>query len=163
MRLNGTRHVLYSALYCAERQRVGRNPDPSAAIVYSQRSQRVKAVEESTRIRGYDAHKCVTGRKRHRLVDTLGLPLSIYSTLADIHDIKDTAGARRLLGGLGLFVPELKKICADADYHGQELDEWRRECQQRGDGWELEVMEREPGRRGFGIQPCRWVVEKRFA
>jgi hypothetical protein len=48
-------------------------------------SQSVKTVEESARIRGYDAHKHVKGRKRHTLVDTLGLPLSVYVTPADMH------------------------------------------------------------------------------
>jgi hypothetical protein len=44
--------------------------------------QSVKTVEESGRIRGYDAHKRINGRKRHLLVDTLGLPLSFYVTPA---------------------------------------------------------------------------------
>jgi putative transposase len=43
-------------------------------------SQSVKTVEESARIRGYDAHKSVKGRKRHLLVDTLGLPITSYVT-----------------------------------------------------------------------------------
>ena len=58
-------------------RRVGRHPDPSAAIMDSQS---VKTVEESARIRGYDAHKSVKGRKRHLLVDTLGLPITSYVT-----------------------------------------------------------------------------------
>jgi putative transposase len=65
--------LLYRALHETERRRVGRDPHPSAAIMDAQS---VKTVEESGRIRGYDAHKCVKGRKRHLLVDTLGLPLS---------------------------------------------------------------------------------------
>jgi putative transposase len=70
-RLNGTWHRLYTALHRAERERAGRHPDPSAAIMDSQS---VKTVEESACIRSYDAHKCVKGRKRHLLVDMLGLP-----------------------------------------------------------------------------------------
>jgi putative transposase len=66
--------LVYRALRETERRRVGRDPDPSAAIMDAQS---VKTVEESGRIRGYDAHKCVKGRKRHLLVDTLGLPLSV--------------------------------------------------------------------------------------
>jgi putative transposase len=95
-RLNGTWHRLYTALHLAERERAGRHPDPSAAIMDSQS---VKTVEESACIRGYDAHKCVKGRKRHLLVDTLGLPRSVYVTPADMHD---TQGARRLLAGLNI-------------------------------------------------------------
>jgi putative transposase len=58
-RLTGRWHLLYTAVHRAERVRVGRHPDPSAAIMDSQS---VKTVEESARIRGYDAHKCVKGR-----------------------------------------------------------------------------------------------------
>jgi putative transposase len=72
-RLRGTWHLLYAALHRAERERVGRHPDPSAAVMDSQS---VKTVEESARIRGYDAHTCVKGRKRHLLVATLGLPIA---------------------------------------------------------------------------------------
>lgn len=60
-RLKGTWHLLYSALHRAERERVGRNAEPSAAIMDSQS---VKTVEESARIRGYDAHKCVKGAQK---------------------------------------------------------------------------------------------------
>src|SRR5579859_2801548 len=133
-RLKGIWHGLYTALHRAERERVGRHPDPSAAILDSQS---VKTVEESARICGYDAHKCVKGRKRHLLVDTLGLPIAHYVTPADVHD---TVGARKLLQGLTCFVPRLKKIWADAAYRGKELAEW---CRQQGDGWDLEIVERE--------------------
>jgi putative transposase len=80
-RLKSTGHVLYTAVHRAERERVGRNPDPSAAIMDSQR---VKTVGESARIRGYDAHKCVKGHQRHLLVDTLGLPRSIYTLFCHV-------------------------------------------------------------------------------
>lgn len=152
-RLTGRWHLLYTALHRAERERVGRHPDPSAGIMDSQS---VKTVEESARVRGYDAHKCVKGRKRHLLVDTLGLPISVYVTPADLHD---TQGARRLLAGLQYFVPRLKKIWADAAYRGQELADW---CHAQGD-WDLEVVERRPGVRGFSVQSHRWIVERSFA
>jgi putative transposase len=97
----------------------------------------------------------VKGRKRHLLVDTLGLPLSVYVTPADMHD---TQGARRLLAGLKYFVPRLKKIWADAAYRGQELADW---CKAQGD-WDLEVVERTPSVRGFAVLPKRWIVERTF-
>lgn len=65
---------LWRGLREAERRRVGKDPHPSAAIMDSQS---VKTVEESARIRGFDAHQCVKGRKRHLLVDPLGLPISV--------------------------------------------------------------------------------------
>lgn len=153
-RLQGRWHLLYVALHRAERERVGRYPDPSAAIMDSQS---VKTVEESAHIRGYDPRKRVKGRKRHLLVDTLGLPIASYVTTADVHD---SVGARKLLGGLAYFVPRLKKIWADAAYRGKDLAEWR---QQQGVGWDLEVVQPAPGARGFNVQPRRWVVERSFA
>src|SRR5919199_1135698 len=77
LRLSGVWHRILIALRTAERQRMGRQPQPTAAIMDAQS---VKTVEESAGISGYDAHKRVKGRKRHLLVDTLGLPLSIYVT-----------------------------------------------------------------------------------
>src|SRR5260221_1060867 len=142
---------LWRALRDAERRRVGKDPDPSAAIIDAQS---VKTVEESGGIRGFDAHKWIKGRKRHLLVDTLGLPLSVYVSPADMHD---TQGARRLLAGLKYFVPRLKKIWADAAYRGQELADW---CTAVGD-WEFAVLRRTfPAVRGFAVQPKRWVVER---
>lgn len=75
----------------------------------------MKTVEESGCICGFDAHTWIKGRKRHLLVDTLGLPLSVSVSPADMHD---TQGARRLLAGLKYVVPRLKKIWADAAYCG---------------------------------------------
>jgi putative transposase len=118
-------------------------------------AQSVKTVQESARISGYDARTCVKGRKRHLLVDTLGLPISVYVTPADRHDAQ---GARRLLAGLNYVVPRLKNIWADAAYRGQELADW---CKAPGD-WDLEVVERTPGVRGFAVLPKRWMVERTF-
>lgn len=103
-RLSGVWSLLLTALRRAERERVGRDPQPSAAIMDAQS---VKSVEESICSSGSDGHKRIKGRKRHRLVATLGLPLSIEVTSADTHD---TTGAWRLLAGLAPLVPRLKKI-----------------------------------------------------
>ena len=85
LRLKGTWTLLLRALHRAERERQGRHPDPSAA---SMDSQSVKTVEESSGVCGYDAHKHIKGRKRHILVDTLGIPISISVTPADTHDTR---------------------------------------------------------------------------
>src|SRR4051812_41012564 len=97
-RLTGVWHHLLAALRAIERQRVGRDSQPSAAIMDAQS---VKSVEEPARISGYDGHKGVKGGKRGRplgsmLVDTPGLPISVYVTPADAHD---QVGARCLLAG----------------------------------------------------------------
>jgi putative transposase len=151
--LSGLWFFIFKALRAAERKRVGKDPQPTAAIIDSQS---VKTVEDSTRPSGYDGHKNVKGRKRHLLVDTLGLPLSIYVTSVDV---QDRAGACFLLAGLGPLVPRLKKIWADGAYSGKELANW---CQEQG-GWELEVVERDPQAKGFEVLPKRWIVERTFS
>lgn len=143
---------LWRELRSAERRRMSKDAHPSAAIMDSQS---VKTVEESARIRGFDTHKHVKGRRRHLLVDMLGLPLSVCVTPADLHDTQD---ARRLLAGLKYFVPQLETIWADAAYCGQELADWRKA---QGD-WDLDVVERTPGVRGFAVVPKRWIVERAF-
>src|SRR5262249_62402727 len=87
----------HTALHRAEHERVGCNPDPSAAIMDSQSG---KTVEESAHIRRYDAHQCVKGRKPNLLADTSGLPIANYATPPGFHD---TLGPRKLLGGLAFF------------------------------------------------------------
>src|SRR5919205_1274792 len=151
-RLSGLWFLILKALRAAERKRVGKDPQPTAAIMDSQS---VKTVEESAHPSGYDAHKNVKGRKRHLLVDTLGLPLSIYVTSADV---QDRVGARLLLAGLGPLVPRLKKIWADGAYSGKELAKW---CEEQG-GWKLEVVERDKEAKGFEVLPKRWIVERTF-
>jgi putative transposase len=123
LRLSGLWHRAFAILRAPERKRAGKAPDASAVIVDSQS---MKPTEEGAASNGYDAHKNLKGRKRHFLVDTLGLPLSVYVTPADV---QDRAGARLLLAGLGLLVPRLKKIWAGGAYSGKELAKW---CEEQG-------------------------------
>jgi putative transposase len=116
-------------------------------------SQSIKTTEKGGRSNGYDAHKNVKGRKRHLLVDTLGLPLSVYVTSADV---QDRTGARLLLAGLKPLVPRLKKLWADGAYSGKELAKW---CDEQG-GWELEIVERDKEAEGFEVVAKRWIVER---
>lgn len=158
-RLSGLWHRIFTILRAMERKRNGKDPNPSAAIMDSQS---IKTTEESAgwkgyeaHSNGYDAHKHVKGRKRHLLVDTLGLPLSIYVTPADV---QDRVGARLLLAGLKPLMPRLKKIWADGAYSGKVLAKW---CEEQG-GWELEVVERDKEAKGFEVVPKRWIVERTF-
>ena len=82
-RLSGARCFIYRALRRAERNRVGKNLDPSAAIMYSQS---VKTTEDGARSNAYGAPKNIKGRKRHLLVDALGFPLSVHVTPANVED-----------------------------------------------------------------------------
>jgi transposase len=92
-RLSGLWHLILKVLRAAERESVGRDPQPTVAIMDSQSA---KTTEESAHLRGYDPHKNVKGRKRHILVDTLSLLLSVYVNPADV---QDRGGAHGLLGG----------------------------------------------------------------
>jgi putative transposase len=153
-RLSGLWSLILKALHAAERKRAGKDPQPTAAIMDSQS---VKTTEESAHPSGYDAHKNLKGRKRHLLVDTLGLPLSVYVTSADV---QDRVGAQCLLAGLKPFVPRLKKIWADGAYTGEKLARW---CKEQG-RWELEIVERSSSTdtEGFAVLPRRWIVERTF-
>ena len=108
LRLSGAWALLYRTLRNAERKRVGKNPDASAAIMDSQS---VKTTEEGAQSNGYDAHKNIKGRKRHLLVDTLGLPLSVYVTSAAV---QDRVGTRSLLA-------RAKAVCAPLE---EDLGGW---------------------------------------
>src|SRR4051812_25414385 len=153
-RLKGLWSLILKVVHAAERKRVGKDPRPTPAIMDSQS---VKTVEESAHPSGYDAHKNIKGRKRHLLVDTLGLPLSVYVTSADV---QDRVGAQCLLAGLKPFVPRLKKIWADGAYTGEKLARW---CEEQG-RWDLEIVERNNSTdtEGFVVLPRRWIVERTF-
>ena len=81
--MSGLWFLILKVVRATERKRVGKDSQPTAAVMDSQS---VKTVEESAHPSGYDAHKNVKGRKRYLLVNTLGLPLSIYVTSADVQD-----------------------------------------------------------------------------
>ena len=104
--------------------------------------------------RGYDAGKKVKGRKRHIVVDTLGLPLAVMVHPADI---QDRDGARLVLAKLLGRFPRLQLIWADGAYGGK-LVEWA----QTVGGWTLELVRRPPQQHTFQVLPRRWVVERTF-
>ena len=94
------------------------------------------------------------GRKRHIVVDTLGLLLAVAVHPADI---QDRDGARLVLQRLVGRCPRLKVIWADGAYGGK-LVEWA----QTTAGWSLELVRRPAGQKNFQVLPRRWVVERTF-
>lgn len=94
------------------------------------------------------------GRKRHLVVDTQGLILSVSVTAADV---QDRDGAKALLPPLKDRCPRLKHLWADGSYTG-ELIEWVKKTL----GWTLEIVSKPKDQKGFQVLPRRWVVERTF-
>ncbi len=166
----GTFEAMHDRLRQQWRDRVGRAPDPTAAVIDSQ-STRSTAQGGMT---GFDAGKKVKGRKRHLVVDTLGLLLAVTVTSASVQD-RDAAAS--VVAQAVAKVPGLKKLYTDAAYAGQ--------CAQALEAahpaLSVEVV-RHPGNRstgtwqdvqqplgaqtvpsGFVVQAKRWVVERTHA
>jgi putative transposase len=133
------------------RQQEGRQRQPSAAIIDSQT---VKTTEQGGK-RGFDAGKKTNGRKRHILVDTIGLLLVVVVHSAGV---PDRDGAKLVLAQVNRRFTRLKLIWADSAYGGQ-LVEWVKEqvrCI-------LEIVRRREDIAGFEVLPRRWVVERTLA
>jgi transposase len=104
---------------------------------------------------GFDAGKKVVGRKRHILVDTLGLLLGVSVLPANI---QDRDGTRNLLRQARRRFPFVEKIFADAGYQGPKM---RKTAAATGN-WKIEVVKRTELHR-FVVVPKRWIVERTFA
>lgn len=139
------------ALRTQVRKQAGREESPSAAIIDSQS---VKTTEKGG-LKGYDAGKKVNGRKRHILVDTMGLLLAVVVHAANI---QDRDGAKLLLAKIHNLFPRLQLIWADSGYAGQ-LVEWVLDF----GGWILDIVKKDPQTKGFHVLPKRWIVERTLA
>jgi putative transposase len=154
---DGTLEKMHRALYVKCRELADRVASPTACIVDSQS---VKSAEKGgMRIdpSGYDAGKKVTGKKRHILVDTLGLLLH-----AIVHpaDVQDRDGGVLLLSSLFGMYPFLAKLFADAGYQGPQFADAVAKCLPH---LAVEIVKRSDQAKGFVVLPMRWVVERTLA
>jgi transposase len=147
--------AIHTELVKEVRRRAGRSPRPSAAIMDSQSLKAAETVGASTR--GFDGGKKINGRKRHIVVDTLGLVLLVAVTAADVGD---RTAAMALLTRLRRLFGQVGKVWADHGYNG-ELIAWTR----RTLGIDLDIPDH-PGRgkgKGFQVIAKRWIVERTLA
>jgi len=118
-------------------------------------SQSVKTTRSGGLCRGIDGGKKTKGRKRHIIVDTMGLLLAVSVHAANVHDSK---GAPFVLAELRYRFSRLVKIIADGGYRGELIENTRKTF-----GWVLDVVLRKDDSKKFQIIPQRWVVERTFA
>ena len=107
--------------------------------------------------RGRDNAKDVDGRKRHIVVDSMGLPLAVLVTAADVDDAR---AASELFARLeGRPMSKVTRMFADGKYHNFSLYEWV----EAHASWDLEIVRRPGGKKGRVKLPIRWTVERTFA
>jgi transposase len=153
---DGTLERIHQALYLAVREQAGREASPTVAIIDAQSAKGAQKGGASLDPSGYDAGKKVTGRKRHILVDTLGLLLNVVVHPADL---QDRDGARLVLDRrTRRRFPFIEHIFADANYQGPKLAT----ALPLTGTWTIEVVKRNELHR-FVVLPKRWIVERTLA
>ncbi len=150
----GTLKRVMDLLNRKERRWEDRQDQPSAGCVDSQSIK--TAIQGETK--GYDGGKNVNGRKRHLLVDTLGLIVGVLVTAANVGDRVGLMGLLTAYFADG--VKRLRKVWVDGGYSGSELKDWVWNLKQTHK-IDLEVVEKEG--QGFQVVKRRWVVERTFA
>lgn len=149
---DGTIELIHELLRDKTRKKAGRNESPSVGIIDSQS---VKTTRIGGLSRGIDGGKKTKGRKRHIVVDTMGLLLAVVVHAANEHDSKSAPMVIEELRGR---FARLVKIIADGGYRGELIENTRKIY-----GWIVEVVLRSDNTTKFEVLPKRWIVERTFA
>jgi transposase len=153
-RKDGTWDRIHDELRRQVRVAAGRDAEPSAAVIDAQS---IKS-SEGGEARGFDAGKRTTGRKRHVIVDTMGLLLVVAVTSASV---QDRAGGRTVLARLAKGFRTISLVWADGGYANSvdsTLLSWARDAL----NIVVEIVKRTDDVKGFKVLPRRWVVERTF-
>jgi putative transposase len=152
-RHNGTLDTIHDALRRKVRAAEKPYSPRTTASVDSQSVDTTSGGEQ----RGRDNAKNVDGRKRHIVVDSMGLLLAVLVTAADVDDAR---AAAELFGRLeGQPMSKVGRMFADSKYHNHALYDWV----QGNARWSVVVVRRPEGKKGWVKLPIRWTVERTFA
>ena len=150
-KLDGTWQKIHATLVKMVRKRLGKRPCPTVGIVDSQSVKTSSTGGE----KGFDGGKKILGRKRHLVVDTLGLIQSVAVTPASV---SEDSGACLVLHEAHENNKRLKLVFADSAYKRNGLPAWIEATL----GIKIQPVLRPVAMKGFQVLPKRWIVERTF-